>query len=96
MIWLLTAFLVFMAVQRIVNRDYEIDADAMLVTAGCGVAFNIIMCAVLHADFCAPEMGTLIKHGHSHGGGHGHSHGGGQEHSHEQRGELESLFVNCT
>lgn len=95
MIWLLTGILVFMAVQRIVNKDFDIDADAMIITAGCGVAFNIIMFGVLHAD-CAPEMGSLIKHGHSHGGGggghnHGHSHGGGRHnhgHSHGRDGMI--------
>ena len=89
MIWLLTGVLVFMAVQRIINKDFEIDADAMLVTAGCGVAFNVIMAGVLHADFCAPEMGSLMKHGHSHGGGgghgHGHSHAGSRAHSRHSR-----------
>jgi len=78
MIWLLTGILVFMAVQRVINKDFDIDADAMIITAGCGVAFNIIMCGVLHADFCATDMGGLIKHGHSHGGNHGNNHG----HSH--------------
>jgi len=81
MIWLLTGILVFMAVQRVIHRDFDIDADAMIITAGCGVAFNIIMFGVLHAD-CAPEMGKLMKHGHSHGGGGGHSHGGSGGHSH--------------
>jgi len=61
MIWLLTGILVFMAVQRVIHRDFDIDADAMIITAGCGVAFNIIMFGVLHAD-CAPEMGKLMKH----------------------------------
>ena len=76
-IYLLTAVLVFLAVQRVINRDYNIDGDVMLITAGCGVAFNIIMIGVLHTD-CASDMGGLIKHGHSHGGkgDSGHSHGG--------------------
>jgi len=84
LIWGLTAFLVYMAIQRVVNRDYEIDSDAMLVTAGCGVAFNIVMCIVLHADICASEMGSILKHGHSHGGDghHGHSHNQSHTSSH--------------
>ena len=53
-----------------INQDFEIDATAMLITSGLGVAVNIVMGATLH------------QHGHSHGGGgggggHGHSHGGG-------------------
>ena len=75
-----------MAAQRIINKDFDIDADAMLITAGCGVAFNIIMFGVLHAD-CSLEMGKLMKHGHSHGGGGGHSHGGsGGNHGHSHGG----------
>lgn len=38
----------------------QVDADTMLITAGCGVAFNIVMASVL-------MFGS---------GGHGHSHGG--------------------
>ena len=78
-IYLLTAVLVFLAVQRVINRDYDIDGDVMLITAGCGVAFNIIMIGVLHTD-CASDMGGLIKHGHSHGGKGepGHAHGGSE------------------
>lgn len=66
-IWVLTGVLVYLAVQRLINRDFEIDADTMLITAGCGVLVNVIMGFLLHQG----------GHGHSHGGGHGHSHGGG-------------------
>ena len=60
---------------RVINREFEIDATAMLITSGLGVGVNIVMGATLH------------QHGHSHGGGgHGHSHGGipgGGEHAHD-------------
>ncbi|KAL5509429.1 hypothetical protein EMCRGX_G004802 [Ephydatia muelleri] len=70
-IWVLTGVLVYEAILRIINQDYEIDADIMLITACAGVFVNVFM------------MGVL-GHGHSHGGGggHGHSHGGGGGHSH--------------
>ncbi|KAL5509423.1 hypothetical protein EMCRGX_G004796 [Ephydatia muelleri] len=70
-IWLLTGVLVYEAILRIVNQDYEIDADIMLITATGGVFVNILMMAVL-------------GHGHSHsgGGGHGHSHEERRDHGH--------------
>jgi len=65
LIWVVTGVLVFLAIQRIMNKDYDIKADIMLITSGVGVAVNIIMGATLHT------------HGHSHGGGSsGHSHSG--------------------
>ncbi|XP_064652137.1 proton-coupled zinc antiporter SLC30A2-like isoform X8 [Lineus longissimus] len=64
MIWVVTGILVYMAVLRVINEDYEIDAKIMLITAAVGVMFNIVMGCTLH------------QHGHTHGGGHGHSHGG--------------------
>ena len=81
-LWVLTTILVLLAIERIVNNDYEVKADTMLITAGVGVGFNIIMAIVLH-------LGSA-GHAHSHGGvSHGlvifwatlirsfrHSHGG--------------------
>merc|ERR1712080_710355 len=74
-----TGILVYMAILRVINQEFEIDATAMLITSGLGVAVNIVMGATLH------------QHGHSHGGGgggHGHSHGGapsggGHGHAHD-------------
>ena len=63
MIWVVTGVLVYIAIQRLITKDFEINAEAMLITSGLGVVVNIIMGAGLH------------QHGHSHGGGHGHSHG---------------------
>ncbi|XP_053610133.1 proton-coupled zinc antiporter SLC30A2-like isoform X2 [Plodia interpunctella] len=64
LIWVVTGVLVYMAVQRVINPDFEIDATVMLITSGVGVLVNLIMGLTLH------------QHGHSHGGaGHGHSHG---------------------
>ncbi|CAI5444405.1 unnamed protein product [Caenorhabditis angaria] len=66
-LWVLTTILVVMAIQRIAKNEHDVDADIMLITAGVGVLFNIIMGLVLH-------FGTG-GHGHSHGGHSGHSHG---------------------
>ncbi|GBP97573.1 Zinc transporter 2 [Eumeta japonica] len=68
LIWVVTGILVYMAVQRVIYRQFEIDATVMLITSAVGVVVNLIMGLTLH------------QHGHSHGGGgggHGHSHGEG-------------------
>lgn len=41
-IWITTGVLVYLAVQRVINQNYTIEADSMLITAGAGVAFNIM------------------------------------------------------
>ncbi|CAG2123224.1 unnamed protein product, partial [Medioppia subpectinata] len=67
MIWVVTGILCFMAVERIMSKKYEIDAQIMVITASIGVIVNIIMGISLSAGG--------ISHGHSHGGGGGsHSH----------------------
>ena len=79
-IWVLSGVLLYMAVDRFLHPDYEIDANQMLIVAGLGVAFNIVMGLVL-SNTC---MRCKFEHNHSHfgGGGHGHSHGGGGGHGH--------------
>ncbi|EGT36812.1 CBN-TTM-1 protein [Caenorhabditis brenneri] len=70
-LWVLTTVLVFLAIQRIVNNEHDVDANIMLITAGVGVLFNIIMGLVLHFG----------------AGGHGHSHGGHSNHGHAHDGK---------
>ena len=41
-IWVLTGVLVFLAIQRVMTRDFTIDADIMLITAGVGLGVNIL------------------------------------------------------
>lgn len=86
-IWILTGVLVYLAILRVINQDFEIEPVAMVATASCGVVFNIIMYFVLHTNRCFNGV-ELKHHGHSHSGdGHGHGHGHGAEsnhgHSHE-------------
>ncbi|KAK7912960.1 hypothetical protein WMY93_013171 [Mugilogobius chulae] len=76
LIYILTAVLVYEAVQRTMSQDFDIDGDVMVITAAVGVAVNIIMGFLLHQG----------GHGHSHGGqfhGHGHSHSHSNGHSHD-------------
>ena len=41
-LWILTGVLFYMAVRRVIDQTYTIDATIMLITAACGVAFNIM------------------------------------------------------
>lgn len=63
-----------MAIMRIIEKNYEIDVDTMMITAGLGVIFNIIMGTLL---YFGSKM-FKISHSHSHGGainqGHAHLH----------------------
>ncbi|KAM5248623.1 proton-coupled zinc antiporter SLC30A2 [Ctenodactylus gundi] len=61
-IWVVTGVLLYLAVERLISGDYEINGGTMLITSGCAVAVNIIMGLILHQS------------GHGHGHGHGHSH----------------------
>jgi solute carrier family 30 (zinc transporter), member 2 len=42
LIWVVTGVLFYMAVQRVITDNYEIDATVMLITAAIGVAFNLL------------------------------------------------------
>ncbi|KAM9738644.1 proton-coupled zinc antiporter SLC30A8 [Menidia menidia] len=76
-IWLVTAVLVYLAVERIVNEDYTIEGNIMLITSGCAVVANIVMAVTLHQSGHGHSHGGLSSHGH----GHSHSHKGGKEKS---------------
>ncbi|XP_012149320.2 proton-coupled zinc antiporter SLC30A2 isoform X1 [Megachile rotundata] len=62
MIWIVTGILFYLAVERIIHKDFELDVTVMLITSAVGVAINLIMGLSLH------------QHGHTHGHGHGHHH----------------------
>lgn len=42
LLWVITGILVYLAVERVVSNDFEIKSEVMLITAGCGVAFNLM------------------------------------------------------
>jgi len=65
--WYVTGILVYLAVRRIIDQDFEIHDTTMLVVASAAVAFNILLGLTLHG-VCG------LGHGHSHGNGRGHSH----------------------
>ncbi|XP_029568689.1 zinc transporter 2 isoform X2 [Salmo trutta] len=82
-IWAVTGVLVFIAVQRILNDDFEIHSHIMLITSGCAVGVNVLMALILHQSnhshgpsYHRPHDNTVnLSHGHSHGlpGGHGNT-----------------------
>ena len=41
-IWVLTGVLVYMAIQRIITKDYEVNAQVMLITASGGLLINVL------------------------------------------------------
>ena len=41
-LWVVTGVLVYMGVERCINQDFEVEATIMLITAACGVAFNVV------------------------------------------------------
>lgn len=41
-IWVVTAVLVYLAVERLINNDYTIEGTIMLITSGCAVLANIM------------------------------------------------------
>lgn len=41
-IWVVTGVLVYLAVQRLLSGEYEIEGGVMLITSACAVAVNIM------------------------------------------------------
>eukprot|EP00062_Callorhinchus_milii_P002192 gi/632938133/ref/XP_007903864.1/ PREDICTED: zinc transporter 4 [Callorhinchus milii] len=84
LIYCVTVWLVFEAIQRTIHQDFEINADVMIIIAAVGVAVNIIM------GFLLNQSSHLHSHSHSHshglsgqtvrggqGSAHGHNHSAG-------------------
>ncbi|CAH7124197.1 Slc30a8 [Phodopus roborovskii] len=47
-IWVVTGVLVYLACERLLYPDYEIQASIMITVSGCAVAANIVLTAILH------------------------------------------------
>ncbi|XP_034761923.2 proton-coupled zinc antiporter SLC30A2-like [Acipenser ruthenus] len=84
-IWVVTGVLVYLAVQRILTEQYEIDGRVMLITSGCAVAVNIVMGITLHQ--------SSHLHGHSHGP-HSASHSHDTSASPQQNPSVRAAFVH--
>ncbi|CRL02645.1 CLUMA_CG015788, isoform A [Clunio marinus] len=68
LIWVITGILVYWAIVRVINREYDVQAEIMLITSAFGILVNVIMGCSLHGH----------GHGHEHGS-HTHSHGDPKE-----------------
>ncbi|KAI3382287.1 hypothetical protein SNEBB_011381 [Seison nebaliae] len=61
LIWIITGVLVYLATMRIINQEFEIEADIMIITSGFAIASNIIMMVVLNYElfncfwWCCPN-----------------------------------------
>lgn len=42
LIWVVTGVLVYLAIERVIKEDFEINAFIMLITSGIGVGVNIL------------------------------------------------------
>ena len=42
LIWVVTGVLLYEAIRRFITRDFEIDANVMLITTGAGVFVNVL------------------------------------------------------
>ncbi|KAE8617858.1 hypothetical protein XENTR_v10009213 [Xenopus tropicalis] len=73
LVYILTGFLLYEAIQRTIHMDYNINGDVMLITAAVGVAVNLIMGILLsqsghhHSHSHGPAANSPSPHGHSHG-----------------------------
>uniref|UniRef100_A0A8D3BIM8 Probable proton-coupled zinc antiporter SLC30A4 n=1 Tax=Scophthalmus maximus TaxID=52904 RepID=A0A8D3BIM8_SCOMX len=72
LIYILTAALLYEAVQRTFHQDFDIDGDVMLITAAVGVAVNLNGFLIKPRW---PPPRPLSRPRPLHGHGHGHSHG---------------------
>jgi len=71
-IWVLTFWLVYEAIQRMIdwfdNKSHPVNGELMSIIAIIGLGVNI-------------GLILILGHGHGHGHGHDHSHGAKQNHS---------------
>ncbi|KAH8339938.1 hypothetical protein KR067_003164 [Drosophila pandora] len=90
-IWLLTTFLVVVAIQRIISQDFDLNINVMMTISGIGIAINIVMIFVLHGSW------FMGGHGHSHSPGHGHGHshnsGPGTNHGHTRSDSQSNFYL---
>lgn len=98
-IWLVTGVLVYLAVERLISNDYEIEGTVMLITSGCAVAANIMYVHSSSTNFSFKlnegAVNTFVSYILCrmaltlYQSGHGHSHGGlsshGNGHSHGKK-----------
>ncbi|KAJ1024083.1 hypothetical protein NDA16_002922 [Ustilago loliicola] len=80
---LISVFIVFEAVQRIIEPPVMNNNTQLLVVSSMGLAVNLFG---MWATGGHHHHGHSHGHGHDHGHGHGHDHGHGHGHSHNMMG----------
>ncbi|XP_020806104.1 uncharacterized protein LOC110182406 [Drosophila serrata] len=74
LIWVVTGILVYMAIQRLINKDHDLDAKIMLITSALAILFNIIMACQLshghsHSNLGNPSRTKITESHHGSGSG---------------------------
>lgn len=47
LIWIVTGILFYLAIERIIHKNFELDTTVMLITSAVGVAVNLVL-VILH------------------------------------------------
>lgn len=102
-IWVVTGVLVYLAAQRLLSANYDIEGSVMLITSACAVAANIVyVWPALTLPRCPPPSRAQWPQGHHrcparrmgvalHQTGHGHSHGAASE---QPNASVRAAFVH--
>ncbi|KAJ4725711.1 Metal tolerance protein like [Melia azedarach] len=93
LIWLVSGFLVYEAVDRIVHKCATVNGELMFGVAAFGFIINLIMITCIGHDHAHHACGDKhdCHHGHGHGCSHGHGHGHGHIDDHDHHDEEEKL-----
>ena len=65
-IWIMSALLLYLAIQRFQFDEFELDPDVMIAVAGLAVIFNVILGVVLHQPCSGDDKEAGLASGHSH------------------------------
>jgi len=61
-IWVLTAWLVWEGIQRVMSNKYEIIGNIMLIVAIIGLVCNILMGQILHSHVRKSKLNIVLNH----------------------------------
>ncbi|KAK7573457.1 hypothetical protein V9T40_010648 [Parthenolecanium corni] len=82
MIWVVTGILLYIAVERVLSLDFQIDAVFMLITSIFGVCVNIVMGCTLH------------QHSHHHHGSSAHGESGNHSRDDAQNINVRAAYIH--
>ena len=58
-IWFVTGILLYLAIQRLISGEFEVDPNPMIAVASCAVIFNIILGLLLNGQHHGHRFGFL-------------------------------------